>query len=125
MAIDYSALLGLSAGIQVAKATIDVARDGGADRVARGVPDLPSGSIILALASSPSRLYLSLGATLPFVNGLNVGLPARRSAARSSGYPAPTLAIVTRLTRRAIQIRGYDCACLTGVAQLWLFYLPT
>ena len=127
MAIDYTALLGLSAGIPVAKADFDVARDGGAlyeKSVETGI--VPSGSIILAsLVLTKTAFTFVAGGYFAFrVNGLNVGLPSSTLGYQILWLPSAALALVTD---KDTPVVGFvdTSACLTGVAQLWLFYLPT
>jgi hypothetical protein len=127
MAIDYTALLGISAGIQVAKADYDFTRDGGA-LYNRPINSnvVPSGSIVLGYA-----IYTSLGltfataGTLSFtLNGITLAVALPTLGNMVAAWFTGIAAFVTTADRA---IEGYVSgdAVTAGAATIWLFYLPT
>jgi len=126
MAIDYTALLGLTAGIQVVKADFDWDRDGGAlyeKAIQTGI--IPAGSLILGSTCLTTTAFtFTAGGYFAFrMDGSNVGLPALAESVIINWVPNN---IASYRTTKDTPIIGFvdTSACLTGVAQLWLYYLP-
>jgi hypothetical protein len=124
--IDYTALLGLAAGIQVAKADYDFARDGGAQYQKKCNSEIiPSGSILLGCA-----VYTTAAITFATAGQLTFQL-----ADVSLATASPTLgnigaqlynaaaAIVTNADR-PIDATIVSSAITAGAATIWVFYLP-
>jgi hypothetical protein len=127
VAIDYAALLGRAAGIQVAKADYDFTRDGGG-LYNRPIDTeiIPSGSILVGYVVYTSAAITSEGSpVLSFtVNGEVVAIASntlgRIVAALFTGVPA----FVT-VAARAIEGYVSGAAITAGKATLWIFYLST
>jgi hypothetical protein len=127
VAIDYSALLGLAAGIQVAKADYDFARDGGAvGRVPLHSEIIPTDSILLAFAAYfPTPMAFATNGVLNFYVGPDqIGYAQGGETNLMADWFTGALPMITT-TDRPIEAAIVDDVCTAGKAQLWVFYLPT
>jgi hypothetical protein len=127
VSIDYTALLGLSAGIQVAKADYDFTRDGGAGGYpAINTDIIPAGSLILGYAVlTTTALTYAGGGGLSFqANNQYLATPSATLdyivAAWFSGVlsvqPATGVPIVASISGGTVT---------AGAVKIWVFYLPT
>lgn len=127
MSINYTALLGLSAGIQVAKADYDFARDGGAlaERpLASAI--VPSGSVILgaAIYTSAAMVFNTTGNILVKLGAAFVAGPHATLGYIRTVFWYDTPAIVTDADRALTAYISND-VCTAGAFDVWVFYLPT
>jgi hypothetical protein len=125
--IDYTALLGLTAGIQVVKADFDWDRDGGElyeKAIQTGI--IPADSLILgSTCLTKTAFTFDTSGYFAFrMDGVNVGLPALAESVIINWVPNN---VASYRTTKDTPIIGFvdTSACLSGVAQLWLYYLPT
>jgi hypothetical protein len=127
VSIDYTTLLGLTPGIQVAQADYDFTRDGGGQgsRVI-STEVVPSGSIVLGYAvyttaavvqASGGQVYLAVGQTdLALVDpALDHNIASWRSGA----------AAVVANADRPLTVSIYTHDVTAGGFTAWVFYLPT
>lgn len=127
MAIDYSALLGLAAGIQVAKADYDFARDGGAQYAhACNSAIIPAGSIILGWATYTTiAITYATSGQLQFQLNASVVVAADDTLGNITvGWPNSATA---KVLAQDLPIDAYisGSAITAGAATVWIFYLPT
>lgn len=127
MAIDYSALLGLAAGIQVAKGDYDFARDGGAQYASNCKSAIiPAGSIILGALhyATIGFTYAATGYHHWQVMGADVAVQVKTLGQATFTFINAAAAIVTDVDRK-IDCYISDSACTAGAGTIWVFYLPT
>jgi len=127
MAIDYTSLLGLSAGIQVVKGDYLDTRDGGTiGRADPSAPTLPVGSLVVGIIA-----HTTTGITFDGTGTISVGVEA--------SYPldvSPTLDDITSLYPSAVvqpattreqapRIDIVGANVTAGAFDFWILYLPT
>lgn len=126
MVVDINSLLGGNAGIQVAKADYDFARDGGALYNCPANSELiPAGSIIIGYAIYTSTgLAFSTAGTLSFtVAGVTVGTALPTLGNIVAALYTGVAAFVTTAAR-SIEAYISGSTITAGAATIWLFYLP-
>jgi hypothetical protein len=127
MAIDYSALLGLTAGLHVATVDYDFDRDGGAVGVHTMSGDVvPDGSLLIAFVTLTTKTMVYTGngqgelrlGDAYITNPQDAAGEATRAwdagnpATVVSGDKQPSFAVVTDV-------------CTAGAFTAWLLYVPT
>ena len=127
MAIDYTALLGLTQGIQVAKADYDPARDGaGLGGHLMNSPAIPAGSVILgySILTTEAFTFLTTG---------GISFTIGPTAIIGPDYNLDYIRTLWPYGAAAIILAGdypvgayvFNDLLLTGKCTIWVYYLPT
>ena len=127
MAIDYTALLGLSRAIQVAKADYDFARDGGAiGVVSLNSETVPLGSIVLggSIHVTDAMVFATTGVLAVWLGTTQVGGPPAGPDETRSWWWYDLPAVVMDAARAITAFISNDI-CTAGKFTVWLYYLPT
>ena len=127
MSIDYTTLLGLTPGIQVAQADYDFTRDGGGiGLVPINSAIVPSGSLVLggSFHTTTAFTFTPTGVLAFWLGSTQVGGPAAGPDDVRTFWWYDLPAVVTDADRALV---GYisNAACLSGKCTVRLFYLPT
>jgi hypothetical protein len=127
VAIDYTALLGLTSGVQVVKGDWDQARDGGT--IGRGDPNAPAipkdALVIGIIAHTTTAITFSTSGTVSV--SVETGYPLTVSPGLddiAQLYPtAVSQPVTTREQSPRVDI--VDSNVTTGAFEFWILYLPT
>ena len=126
MSIDYTTLLGLTPGIQVAKADYSFARDGGATGYnSINAQIIPDGSLILGKTTltTVAITFATTGAIAPRIQGHSLGDVDPTLNERVTEWYTGDTAVVTTADV-APQVWINNSAITAGAFTLWVYYLP-